>query len=101
MKQHGWFEFMHDGTYIRHVDELPPGKPVSTGHPELLNYLVPAVTVENVRDAVFAHMHEEIGVCGHCGTRKCAGRKGHSKLPESIPLDTLVAAFNLADGSRT
>ena len=52
--------------------------------------------LEDLRDAVFEHLHKAIGYCGHCGKKTCAGKQSNSKLPESIPTRLLVEAFDAA-----
>jgi hypothetical protein len=36
--------------------------------------------------------HDVAGLCGHCGKRTCAGRQGHSVLPDRLSRDDVIAA---------
>ena len=47
----------------------------------------------SVSDAIIMRLHEEVGYCGHCGKKKCLGRKQHSMLPEKLPLNAVLAAI--------
>ena len=39
-------------------------------------------------------LHEEFGVCGHCGKRDCAGRKDHSVLRGNVPIEKVLGIIN-------
>lgn len=45
------------------------------------------------------YLHEKLGRCGHCGNKKCEGRKAHSILPDKIPVGDVVAAVAFAKES--
>jgi hypothetical protein len=44
-------------------------------------------------DAIVERLHAEAGYCGHCGKKKCPGRKKHSELPDRLPVDVVLAAI--------
>jgi hypothetical protein len=45
---------------------------------------------------VYAALHEVVGICGHCGKKKCPGRKQHSQLPGSVSMNQLDRALRIA-----
>ena len=51
-----------------------------------------SMTYDDYNQKFFHALHEIVGVCGHCGKRKCAGKASHSILPETISLDNVIAA---------
>jgi hypothetical protein len=51
--------------------------------------------MSTLKDAIFIGLHEAVGVCGHCGSAKCEGRKTHSTLPR------LIASFVISDVVNT
>ena len=51
-------------------------------------------TANAEREAIVRRLHERIGICGHCGKRKCGGRADHSTLPEKARIDDVLAAIN-------
>ena len=50
------------------------------------------MTYDQWHERFFTALHAVVGICGHCGKRKCAGRKEHSVLPKILSLDDVVAA---------
>ncbi len=42
------------------------------------------------------YLHEQVGVCSHCGKKKCAGKKSGSRLPETINTTIVLEAIRLA-----
>lgn len=53
-------------------------------------------TAERILD----YLHERVGVCGHCGLKKCLGKKQHSILPETLKTKTVLAAIKAATGEE-
>jgi hypothetical protein len=53
-----------------------------------------------VAEKFHAELHERAGHCGHCGKRKCPGRKQHSVLPDKLKTDDVLAAMEAASGER-
>ncbi len=47
-------------------------------------------------DSVWDALHDAVGICGHCGKKKCAGRKENSRIVRPITPDQLTAAFEAA-----
>ena len=53
---------------------------------------LPNVVVARIIDA----LQEQFGVCGHCGKRKCPGRKSWSRLPDKLLTEDLLDILNAA-----
>ena len=51
---------------------------------------------DKIRDAFIDKLHEMVGICGHCGKRKCPGRAQHSRIPETISKWAIIDAINYA-----
>jgi hypothetical protein len=51
-------------------------------------------------ERILDHLHERAGLCGHCGLRKCPGKKAHSILPETLKTSTVLAAIKAATGEE-
>lgn len=47
-------------------------------------------------DEFWLALHDRVGVCGHCGTRSCAGRKSNSVLPKILKTRDVQAAIDAA-----
>lgn len=41
-------------------------------------------------------LHELVGICGHCGKKKCPGKQSHSTLPAEIPTTDVMEAARRA-----
>lgn len=48
-------------------------------------------------DDVYAALQEVAGICGHCGKKRCPGRKQHSQLPDAISMAHVVRALQIAE----
>lgn len=44
-------------------------------------------------DKLLSVLHNKVGICGHCGKKQCASKASTSRLPNSIPVMTLLAAI--------
>ena len=51
-------------------------------------------TLEKQAATIVDKLHEEFGVCGHCGKRECAGRKDHSILKGNVPIEKVLEIIN-------
>lgn len=56
--------------------------------------------VEDTRLMLINELHRRIGICGHCGKWKCAGKASHSQLPKHIPTVVLVDALERVVAER-
>jgi hypothetical protein len=45
------------------------------------------------KETFLSALHEQAGICGHCGKRDCAGRKDYSRLPDKIALNDILRAL--------
>jgi hypothetical protein len=50
---------------------------------------------EETKMTIAARLHERIGICGHCGERRCHGRSSNSQLPLMISADDVIWALSL------
>lgn len=54
------------------------------------------VGLEKIKDAIITELHNNAGLCGHCGKRKCHNKKLNSFLPGSIKTDEIIHAIDVA-----
>lgn len=47
-------------------------------------------------EAFWNDLHASIGVCGHCGKRRCPGRGSHTVLPKNFPFSDVTEALRVA-----
>ncbi len=40
--------------------------------------------IKKERERIISALHASVGLCGHCGKKTCAGKKGGSFLPQKI-----------------
>lgn len=52
--------------------------------------------LEQIKDAIITELHVLTGLCGHCGKRRCPGKKSSSFLPGSIKTDEVIHAIDVA-----
>ena len=45
---------------------------------------------------ILSELHKILGVCGHCGKKKCAERPRNSVLPNALPTDHVLDIINRA-----
>ena len=48
------------------------------------------------QDRALTYLHDQVGVCSHCGKKKCAGKQSGSRLPAQIPTDLVLEAIRIA-----
>lgn len=53
-----------------------------------------------VAERILDALHASSGNCGHCGAKKCAGKKQHSILPETLKTNAVLAAIKKATGEE-
>lgn len=53
---------------------------------------------KTVGQKLLDELHERAGICGHCGNRKCLGKKQWSNLPDELKTDDVLAAIKAATG---
>lgn len=46
------------------------------------------------KEVIINRLHDHSSHCGHCGSKKCS-HTGYRKLPDFLPLDTVLEAINL------
>jgi hypothetical protein len=51
-------------------------------------------------ERILDQLHERAGICGHCGLKKCLGKKSHSILPETLKTSVVLAAIKAATGEE-
>lgn len=51
-------------------------------------------------ERILDYLHDKTGLCGHCGLKKCPGKKQHSILPEALKTSTVLAAIKHATGEE-
>ncbi|MHB0978438.1 MAG: hypothetical protein ACYC1K_03515 [Minisyncoccota bacterium] len=49
--------------------------------------------LERINENFISALHENSGICGHCGKRYCAGRSTNSGLPKTLNTDDVLAAI--------
>lgn len=49
--------------------------------------------IETERTRIVDELHRLAGRCGHCGKRKCAGKKENSRLPDNLKLADVLKAI--------
>ena len=53
------------------------------------------------QETAITYLHDHVGICSHCGKKKCAGKQNGSRLPAQIPVDIVLEAIRLATVSET
>ena len=50
--------------------------------------------MKTVVDEIIDALHEKFGICGHCGKKKCYGKAGNSRLPNTLSTDDVLEIVN-------
>ncbi len=51
-------------------------------------------------ERILDYLHEKAGYCGHCGLKKCPGKRAHSILPDKLSTAVVLAAIKSATGEE-
>lgn len=49
----------------------------------------------DIKERIVTRLHERVGICGHCGKKKCAGKNGNSWLPQKMNVEDVLWAIDL------
>lgn len=58
------------------------------------------IPVLSPAERILDYLHAKAGLCGHCGKKKCLGKRQHSTLPEILKTDVVLAAIKAATGEE-
>lgn len=49
--------------------------------------------MNQIQEAIIEALHQRCGYCGHCGKKKCGGKKENSRLPDKLKTDDVLWAI--------